>query len=119
MENDDLFEMKLNGKVALVTGAAKGLGKACALGLARAGADIALGLRNSADAVELENQIREMGRQVIKVQMDVSSLDQIRSAIDMIYQFGRQQFTLAKNKTTLKNKIYIFKFTVSQDQTSK
>jgi len=71
----------LTGQVALVTGAARGIGKACALALAEAGADIILGLRNKVSGEELVLLIKEMGRKVLPVQMDVSSLDQIRGAV--------------------------------------
>jgi len=81
---------KLQNKVALVTGSARGLGKACALALAHAGADIALGLRKSDTAVDLENEIRNMGRSVIRVQMDVSEVKEIESAVKtVIDHFGR------------------------------
>ena len=49
---------KLNGKVALVTGAARGLGRACALALAHEGADIALGLRDVTTAADLAQEIK-------------------------------------------------------------
>ena len=73
---------KLNGKVALVTGAARGLGRACALALAHEGADIALGLRDVATAADLEQKIKTMGRKVIRLQMDVSDLQQINDAVE-------------------------------------
>ena len=80
----------LSGKVALVTGAARGLGRACALALANAGADIALGLRDVNTAEDLESEIERMGRKVIRVQMDVSHLDEINSAVDQAYKtFGK------------------------------
>jgi len=63
----------LAGKVALVTGASRGIGKAIALELARAGADVAVnfaGNRESAEAVA--NQIRELGRKSVVVQADVA-----------------------------------------------
>lgn len=71
----------LSGQVALVTGSARGIGKACALALARAGADIILGLRRKASGEALAREIREMGRQVLPVQMDVSRLDEIETAV--------------------------------------
>ena len=81
---------KLNGKVALVTGAARGLGKACALALAQAGADIGLGLRDVTTAVEVVDEIKAMGRKVIRLQMDVSDLQQINDAVTCtIETFGK------------------------------
>src|SRR5512138_14312 len=74
----------LDGQVALVTASAKGIGKACALALARAGANIILGLRDkeSVQALALVRQIRKLGREVLPVQMDVAQMDQIRDAVD-------------------------------------
>jgi len=81
---------KLNGKVSLITGAARGLGKACALALANAGSDIALGLRDINTAENLEQEIRAMGRKVIRLQMDVSDLKQINSAVEhIVEEFGK------------------------------
>jgi len=72
----------LTGKTALVTGAARGLGRSCAIALAHAGADIALGLRDVNTAEDLEQEISGMGRQVIRLQMDVSKLQEIRKAVN-------------------------------------
>jgi NAD(P)-dependent dehydrogenase (short-subunit alcohol dehydrogenase family) len=81
---------KLDNKVALVTGAARGLGKACALALAHAGADMALGLRDVHSADDLVKEIKSMGRKVIKLQMDVGHMDQIKDAVRKTHQeFGR------------------------------
>ena len=80
----------LTNKVALVTGAARGLGRACALALADAGADIGLGLRDINSAMELEEKIKDMGRKVIRLQMDVSSLRQINDAVEsVVKKFGK------------------------------
>ena len=90
MENNELTPYSVKGKVALITGAAKGLGKACALALARAGADIALGLRDVNSASDLESEIKLMGRNVIRVQMDVSTVQEIQSAVEkVIDNFGK------------------------------
>ena len=76
----------LTGKVALVTGAARGLGKACALALAEAGADIGLGLRDINTGQELVEEIESMGRKVIKLQMDVGSLSEINLAVEQLIE---------------------------------
>lgn len=72
---------QLNGKVALVTGAGKGIGRACALALAQAGADIILGLRDKTTGQDVVEEIRQMGREVLPVQMDVSKMAEITSAV--------------------------------------
>jgi len=80
----------LKGKVALITGAARGIGRSCALAMAHAGADIGLGLRDVNSAMELEQEIIAMGRNVMRLQMDVSSLQQINVSVDkFIQKFGK------------------------------
>jgi NAD(P)-dependent dehydrogenase (short-subunit alcohol dehydrogenase family) len=81
---------ELNGQVALVTGAARGLGRAISLALAHAGADVALGLRDVDADAGLAAEIRKLGRRVLPVQMDVSRMDQIFRAVDdTVNGFGR------------------------------
>ena len=72
----------LSGRVALVTGAARGIGNALALALANAGADIALGLRDIKTGASLVRDIEAMGRRAVPLQMDVTRLDQINAAVD-------------------------------------
>ena len=72
----------LSGQVALVTGAARGLGNAISLALANAGADVALGLRDVNACGNLVDQIETMGRRALPLQMDVRRLDQIFHAVD-------------------------------------
>jgi NAD(P)-dependent dehydrogenase (short-subunit alcohol dehydrogenase family) len=80
----------LAGQTALVTGAARGLGRAISLALADAGADVALGLREPGTADDLVAAIQAMGRRSIAVPMDVRQLDQIESAVTAVAdQFGR------------------------------
>ncbi len=59
----------LSGRVALVTGAARGLGRAISLALAHAGADVALGLRDVQADSGLAAEIRKMGRKALPLQM--------------------------------------------------
>jgi NAD(P)-dependent dehydrogenase (short-subunit alcohol dehydrogenase family) len=83
-------QFDLTGQVALVTGAARGLGRAISLALAHSGADVALGLRDLNTSGELAREIRTMGRKALPLQMDVLHLDQITRAVDeTIAYFGR------------------------------
>ena len=80
----------MSGQVALVTGAARGLGRAISLALAHAGAHVALGLREAATGGGLAREIEALGSQALPLQMDVTRLDQISRAIDdSVARFGR------------------------------
>jgi len=80
MDNFPRFD--LQGKTALVTGAARGLGRAISLALAHAGADVALGLRAVNTGDDLIRKILELGRKALPLQMDMSKLNQISAAIE-------------------------------------
>jgi NAD(P)-dependent dehydrogenase (short-subunit alcohol dehydrogenase family) len=80
----------LEGKVALVTAAARGLGRAIALALAEAGSDVALGLRDVSSDSGVIAEIAARGRRSLPLQMDMTDLGQIHHAIDQTVQtFGR------------------------------
>src|SRR3982751_3057507 len=78
----DFPNFDLTGQVALVTGAARGLGQAISLALAHAGADVALGLRDVKTGSDLVREIQQLGRKALPLQMDMSRLDQSSAAID-------------------------------------
>jgi len=83
-------EFGLIGQVALVTGAARGLGRAISLALAHSGADVALGLRDIHADSGLAAEIRKLGRKALPLQMDMRKMDQISSAVDQAANhFGR------------------------------
>src|SRR5947207_1735051 len=80
----------LTGKIALVTGASRGLGKHFALALARAGADVAITSRTLGSLDEASRLIRELGRRVLPVALDVRDHASIQSAVAAVHgHFGR------------------------------
>jgi 2-deoxy-D-gluconate 3-dehydrogenase len=80
----------LAGQVALVTGAARGLGRAIAVSLAEAGADVVLGLRDVDGSAGLVADIEALGRRALPLAMDVTDLKVSRAAIDdAVAEFGR------------------------------
>ena len=86
----DYPEFGVSGKVALVTGAARGLGRAISLALAHAGADVALGLRDVNADSGITAEVRNMGRKALPLQMDVSNMEQIHRTVDeTVKEFGR------------------------------
>jgi NAD(P)-dependent dehydrogenase (short-subunit alcohol dehydrogenase family) len=80
----------IQGQVALVTGAARGLGRAIALALAEAGADVALGLRDEGAGGDVAAEIEALGRRVLPLQMDMGQGGQVAPAVDAAAgHFGR------------------------------
>jgi len=80
----------LDGRVALVTGAGRGIGRALALGLADAGADVICLARTGAEVEEAAGEIRAKGRRALAVTADVTSREQVTRAVDAaIAEFGK------------------------------
>jgi len=75
-----LDKFKLNGKVAIVTGASKGIGAACAVGFAQAGADIVGVSRTSMD--EVARRIESLGKRFVAVNADLSKRESIPKIVD-------------------------------------
>jgi 3-oxoacyl-[acyl-carrier protein] reductase len=82
--------MKLEGRVALVTGASQGIGHACALALAAQGASVALAARNQQKLDELAQQIAASGGKAAAFVMDVADEEQVKSGVkSALGQFGK------------------------------
>lgn len=83
-------QFDLTNQIALVTGAARGLGRATALALAHAGADVALGLRDKRSGGGVAEEIEALGRRALALQMDVTDLTQVSAAVEeTVARFGR------------------------------
>lgn len=82
MSESELFD--LTGKTALVTGASGGIGRACALGLAKAGADVAVVDLKVEDGNRTVGEIEELGRRSLFVECDVSDLSQVKKMVGTV-----------------------------------
>ncbi|WP_428390455.1 SDR family oxidoreductase [Lichenicoccus sp.] len=82
---------KLTGKIALITGADSGIGRAVAIAYAREGADVAISYleEESGDAQETERAVREAGRRCLKLPGDISKVPHARMLVDItVAEFG-------------------------------
>ncbi|MFQ5830182.1 MAG: SDR family NAD(P)-dependent oxidoreductase [Candidatus Methylomirabilia bacterium] len=80
----------LSGKVALVTGASRGIGRALAIALAEAGADVACAARTTADLAETAEAVEALGRRAMVITADVTSSDEIERMVEQaVERFGR------------------------------
>jgi len=87
----------LEGRVALVTGASQGIGRACALALAEAGAALALAARNLEKLGAVAREIEALGRKALAVSLDVANPGSVRDAIEQVQKAWEKIDILVNN----------------------
>jgi len=86
----NLSRFSLEGKVALVTGSSRGIGRATALGFAQAGADVVVASRKLEDLEKVASEIRRVGRKALPVAAHVGRMEDIRRLVETAKaEFGR------------------------------
>jgi 3-oxoacyl-[acyl-carrier protein] reductase len=105
---DDRREaLELTGKVALVTGAAQGIGKAVALLLARNGADLVVSDINLEKAQETAKEIQAVGREALAVKVDVANLEDVERMVQAILEQFHQIDILVNNAGITRDKLIL------------
>jgi NAD(P)-dependent dehydrogenase (short-subunit alcohol dehydrogenase family) len=84
------MDFSLKDKVALVTGASRGIGEAIAVGLAQAGADLAIASRKLPDLEKVAEEAKKLGRKCLPVQAHLGKLEEINQFVKRVLEeFGK------------------------------
>jgi len=84
------IQFDLTGKVAIVTGGGRGIGRAIALGLAKAGASVVIAGRTEEQLTAVADEVRALGREVLPVVTDLTEQEQLNHLVEeTVAQFGR------------------------------
>jgi 3-oxoacyl-[acyl-carrier protein] reductase len=88
----------LEGKVALVTGGSRGIGRAIVLELAKEGADVIINYRGSEEkAKEVASEVESLGRRAMLLRFDVANPEEIKQAFEKIPEFSENLHILVNN----------------------
>jgi len=80
------MDFSLKDKVALITGASRGIGEAAAMGLARAGADLAIVSRKLPDLEKVGEEIKRLGRKCLPVQAHLGKVEEINDLVKRVLE---------------------------------
>ena len=84
------MDLSLENKVVLITGASRGIGQAIAMGLAQAGADVAIASRKIADLEKVAEEIKKLGRKCLPVAAHIGKIDDINNLVkNVMEEFGK------------------------------
>jgi NAD(P)-dependent dehydrogenase (short-subunit alcohol dehydrogenase family) len=84
------MEFSLKDKVALITGASRGIGEATAIGLAQAGADLAIVSRKLPDLERVAEEVKKLGRKCLPVQAHLGKVEEINQLVKRVLEeFGK------------------------------
>ncbi|HKT13713.1 MAG TPA: 3-oxoacyl-[acyl-carrier-protein] reductase [Terriglobia bacterium] len=99
--------MNLNGRVAVVTGASQGIGRACALVLAEAGADVALASRNVEKLEAVAKEVEAAGRKALVLGVDVSNSESVKAGIVKVLETWQKIDILVNNAGVVRDNLLL------------
>ncbi len=98
----------LEGKVALITGGSRGIGRAIALELAKEGADVIINYRGSEEkAKEVASQVEGLGRRAMLLKFDVANPEEVREAFEKIPEFSENLHILVNNAGITRDTLFL------------
>ncbi len=97
--------MNLEGRIAVVTGGAQGIGRACALVLAEAGADVAVADLNVQKLEAVGREIEAIGRKAMVLDLDVSSADSVKAGISKVTEAWKKIDILVNNAGVVRDNL--------------
>ncbi len=97
--------MNLDGRIAVVTGGAQGIGRACALVLAEAGADVAVADLNIEKLGAVAREIEAIGRKAMVLDLDVSSADSVKAGISKVLETWKKIDILVNNAGVVRDNL--------------
>ncbi|HZT69979.1 MAG TPA: 3-oxoacyl-[acyl-carrier-protein] reductase [Terriglobia bacterium] len=99
--------MDLKGRIAVITGASQGIGRACALVLSEAGADVALASRNVEKLESVAKEIEGTGRKAIVLNVDVSNSESVKAGIGKVLETWKKIDILVNNAGVVRDNLLL------------